>query len=69
MIDGSKLVLMNGSGEVIKFGSFIKKDGIYYSNSSFRKYEYIYEGNARDDFGDFTLDYMHKNKKIKNSFF
>lgn len=41
LIDGSRMVFLNGTGAFVKIGNWIKHtDGCYYSNNSFNKYQY-----------------------------
>lgn len=38
----SKMVFMNGNGEIYKIGEFISDEGIFYSNNSYKSQRYMY---------------------------
>lgn len=35
-INGSRMVFLNGKGEIVRLGDWVKEDGIWYSNSTFK---------------------------------
>lgn len=56
LIDGSRMAIMNGKGEVVMLGNFTENNGRYYSNEGFMDYKSLYA----DYYDKYYADYYDK---------
>lgn len=66
LIDGSRLVFLNGNGEHIELGSWIEDDGYFFSNTSYTYSRYFHR--KKINYNDEFEDIFNSNYKINNSF-